>query len=105
MSRIPTHRVTEHPGALPCERTEGMGLTVGRAAEGPRLDGAPPARNRSRAKRCGYGNGHRIPRVFGQSLEIRMNTRKIHKLSKELIENGLSIRGGVRDQSGNRAAL
>ena len=99
------HRVAEHPGALPCERTEGMGLTVGRVAEGPRLDGDPPARNRSRAKRRGYGNGPRIPRVFGQSSEIRMSSRKTHGLSKGLIEDGRSIRTRVRGRSGNRAAL
>lgn len=105
MSRIPTCRIAEHPSALPCERTEGTGLTVGRVAEHPRLDGAPPARDRSRAKRRGCGNGHRILRVFGQSLEIRMNTQKTHELSKELIEDGRSIRTGVRGQSGDRAAL
>ena len=102
---IPTRRVAEHPSALPCEWTEGMGLTVGRVAEGPRLDGAPPARNRSRAKRRGCGKDHRIPRVFGQSLEIRMNTQKTRELSKKLIEDGRSIRTRVRGQSGDRAAL
>ena len=105
MSRIPARRVAEHPSALPCERTEGMGLPVGRVAKGPRLDGAPPARNRSRAKRRGCGRGHRIPRVFGQSWEIRMNTQKTSELSKEWIEDGRSIRTGVRGQSGDRAAL
>ena len=105
MSRIPTCRVAEHPSALPCERIEGMGLPVGRVAEGPRLDGAPSARNRSRAKRRGCGKGHRIPRVFGQSLEIQMNTQKTRELSKELIEDGRSIRTGVRGLSEDRAAL
>ena len=105
MSCIPTRRVAEHPSALPCERIEGMGLPVGRVAEGPRLDGAPPARNRSRAKRRGCGKGHRIPRVFAQSLKIRMNTQKTSEFSKELIENGRSIRTRVRGPSGDRAAL
>ena len=105
MSCIPICRVAEHPSALPCERTEGMGPTVGRVAEGPRLDGAPPARNRSRAKRRGRGKDHRNPRVFGQSLKIRMNTQKTGELSKELIEDGRSIRTRVRGPSGDRAAL
>ena len=105
MSRIPTHRVAEHPDALPREQIKEMGLTLGRIAEGLRLDGDPPARNRSRAKRRGYGNGHRILRVLGQSSEIWMNTQQTYGLSKELTEDGRSICTRVRGQSGDRAAL
>ena len=37
MSRIPAHRVAEHPGALPREQIKEVRLTIARVAEAPGL--------------------------------------------------------------------
>ena len=41
---------------------------------------------------------------FGQSPEFWMNAQKTYELSKELVENGRSIRARVRPPTGERAA-
>ena len=105
MSRIPTHRVTEHPGALLREQIEEMGLTVARVAEDTGL-AATRLREIVRERRgVSAGTAIALGAYFGQSPEFWMNAQKTYELSKELIENGRSIRARVRVHTGERAAL
>ena len=106
MSRIPTHRIAEHPGAFLREQIEEMGLTVARVAEGTGL-AVVRLREIVRERRGVSAEAAiALGAYFGQSPEFWMNAQKTYELSKELVENGRNIRARVRapTPTGERAA-
>ena len=91
-----SRRVAEHPGA--CEQIEEMGLIVARIAEGT---GSAAARLREIVReRRGVSAETAARRVF----RTEPGVLDEENVSKELIENGRSIRARVRVRAGERAA-
>ena len=89
MSRIPTHRIAEHPGVFLREQIEEMGLTVARVSEDtglarPHLHDIVRERHKVNAETAVV-----LGAYFGQSMEFWMNAQKTYELSNELIgKNG-----------------
>ena len=104
MSRIPTHRVAEHPGAFLGEQIEEMGLTAARVAQDTGLAAARLREIVRQRRGVSAGDAIALGAYFGQSPEFWMNAQKTYELSKESIENGRSIRARVRAHAGERAA-
>ena len=104
MSRVPTHRVAEHPGAFLGEQIEEMGLTAARVAQDTGLAAARLREIVRQRRGVSAGDAIALGAYFGQSPEFWMNAQKTYELSKELIENGRSIRARVRAHAGERAA-
>ena len=104
MSRIPIHRIAEHPGVFLREQIEEMRLDANRVA---RDTGLPEAVLREIAcERCSVSAEAAVAlgAYFGQSPEFWMNARKTHELSEAIVENGRSIRTRVRGCAGARPA-
>ena len=105
MSRIPTHRIAEHPGVFLREQIEEMRLDANRVA----LDTGLPefALREIACERRGVSAEEAIAlgAYFEQTPEFWMNAQKTHELSKAPGENGRSIRAHVRHRAGERAAL
>ena len=104
MSRVPTHRVAEHPGAFLGEQIEEMGLTAARVAQDTGLAAARLREIVRQRRGVSAGDAIALGAYFGQSPEFWMNAQKTYELSKESIENGRSIRARVRAHTGERAA-
>ena len=104
MSRVPTHRVAEHPGAFLGEQIEEMGLTAARVAQDTGLAAARLREIVRQRRGVSARDAIALGAYFGQSPEFWMNAQKTYELSKELIENGRSIRARVRAHAGERAA-
>ena len=103
MSRIPTHRVAEHPGAFLREQIEETGLTAARVAQDTGLAAARLREIVRQRRGVSAGDAIALGAYFGQSPEFWMNAQKTYELSKELVENGRSIRARVRAHAGERA--
>ena len=100
----PTNRIATHPGALLLEQIGEMGLSVHRVA---RDSGLPATRLHEIVhQRRGVSAETAIALgvYFGQTPEFWLNAQKIHELSRELVENGETIRARVRPCTEGRAA-
>ena len=83
MSRIPTHRVAEHPGALLREQVEEIGLTVARVAEDTGLPAACLREIVRERRGVNAETAVALGAYFGQSPEFWTNAQKTYELSKE----------------------
>ena len=104
MIHAPTNRIATHPGALLLEQIGEMGLSVHRVA---RDSGLPATRLHEIVhQRRGVSAETAIALgvYFGQTPEFWLNAQKIHELSRELVENGETIRARVRPCTEGRAA-
>ena len=88
MSRIPTHRIAEHPGVFLREQIEEMGLTVARVAEDTGLAAAHLHAIVHERHGVNEETAIVLGAYFGQSTEFWMNAQKTYDLSNALIENG-----------------
>ena len=95
MINVPTHRITQHPGALLLEQIRDMGLTVNGVA---RDIGLPATRlheivHERRGVRAETAIA--LGAYFGQTPDFWMNAQKAYELSKELVENGAKIQSRI----------
>ena len=88
MSRIPTHRVAEHPGALLREQIEETGLTVACLAQDTGLAAARLREIVCERRGVSAETAIALGAYFGQSPEFWMNAQKTYELSKGSIEKG-----------------
>ena len=96
MIHAPTNRIATHPGALLLEQIGEIGLSVRRVA---RDSGLPATRLHEMVlQRRGVSAETAIAlgAYFGQTPEFWLNAQKVHELSRELVENGETIRARVR---------
>lgn len=96
MTAAPTNRIATHPGVLLMEQIKEMGLSVHRVA---RDSGLPATRLHEIVhKRRGVSAETAIAlgAYFGQTPDFWINAQMIHELSRELVENGETIRARVR---------
>ena len=92
---VPKNRIATHPGSLLIEQIREMELTVHGVA---RDIGLPATRLHEIVhERRGVSAETAIAlgEFFGQSPEFWMNAQKAYELSKEMVENGQSIRARV----------
>lgn len=95
MVRVPTNRITTHPGALLREQIVELGLTVSGVARDISL---PATRLREIVhERRGVSAETAIAlgAYFGQTPEFWMNAQVAYDLSKELVERGQAIRARI----------
>ena len=100
----PTNRIATHPGALLLEQIGEMGLSVHRVA---RDSGLPATRLHEivhQRRGVSAATAIALGAYFGQTPEFWLNAQKIHELSRELVENGETIRARVRPCTEGRAA-
>ena len=104
MIHAPTNRIATHPGALLLEQIGEMGLSVHRVA---RDSGLPATRLHEivhQRRGVSAATAIALGAYFGQTPEFWLNAQKIHELSRELVENGETIRARVRPCTEGRAA-
>lgn len=92
---IPKNRISTHPEALLIEQIKEMGLTVHSVA---RNVGLPATRLYDIVhERRGISaeTAIAIGEYFGQSPEFWMNAQKSYELSREMVENGPTIRARI----------
>ena len=104
MIHAPTSRIATHPGALLLEQIGEMGLSVHRVA---RDSGLPATRLHEivhQRRGVSAETAIALGAYFGQTPEFWLNAQKVHELSRELVENGETIRARVRPCTEGRAA-
>lgn len=104
MTAAPTNRIASHPGALLLEQIREMELSVHQVA---RNSGLPATRLHEIVhERRGVSAETAIAlgAYFGQTPEFWINAQKVYELSRELVENGETIRARVRPRKKERAA-
>lgn len=105
MARVPTNRITTHPGALLREQIRELGLSVSGVARDISL---PATRLREIVhERRGVSAETAIAlgTYFSQTPEFWMSAQAAYDLSKELVEHGQDIRARVRPYAQDLAAL
>lgn len=100
--RVPTNRITTHPGTLLLEQIDEMGLTINGLAQDIDL----PAKRLHEIVHERRGvtaeTAIALGEYFDQTPEFWMNAQKTYELSRELVMNGKEIRSRVRRHAKDR---
>ena len=103
--RVPTNRITTHPGALLLEQIHEMGLTVNGLAQD--IDLPVKRLHEIVHERRGVTAETAIDLgdYYDQTPEFWMNAQKVYELSRELVQNGEKIRSRIRRRAKDRAVI
>ena len=104
MTRLPTNRISTHPGSLLLEQIREMGLSVHRVARDVDLPATRLHEIVHERRGVSAETAIALGAYFGQSPEFWMNAQKAYELSKELAENGEKIRARIRRRAEKRTA-
>ena len=96
MVRLPTNRITTHPGVLLLEQIREMGLSVNRVARDIRLPATRLHEIVHQRRGVTAETAIALGAYFNQSPEFWMNAQTAYELSKELVHNGEDIRARIR---------
>jgi addiction module HigA family antidote len=95
MVRVPTNRITTHPGALLREQIVELGLTVSGVARDISLPATRLYEIAHERRGVSAETAIALGAYFGQTPEFWMNAQVAYDLSKELVERGQAIRARI----------
>ena len=96
MVRMPTNRITTHPGALLLEQIREMGLSVNGVARDIHLPATRLHEIVHERRGVTAETAIALGAYFGQTPEFWMTAQTAYELSKELVKNSEGIRSGIR---------
>ena len=104
MVRVPTNRITTHPGALLLEQIREMELSVSGVARDIHLPATRLHEIVHERRGVTAETAIALGAYFGQTPEFWMNAQVAYELSKELVENGEDIRSRIRRHAQDRTS-
>ena len=105
MVRVPTNRITTHPGTLLREQIREMGLSVNGVAKDIHLPATRLHEIVHERRSVTAETAIALGAYFGQTPEFWMNAQTAYALSKELVEHGQNIRSKIYCRARRRRAL
>ena len=105
MVRVPTNRITTHPGTLLREQIREIGLSVNSVARDVNLPATRLHEIVHERRGVTAKTAIALGAYFGQTPEFWMNAQTAYALSKALVEHGQNIRAQIRHHAEDRAPL